>query len=99
MLFYVQMRWNYVGRLTLDQLWDKEYEETQHAQDKPGMVVGIYKVAAQPRVIVIVNVSSIEELDRTVYRLPMAEYLEFEQVWALRDYEGFTEDVKKHYKP
>ena len=97
MLFYVQMRWNYVGRLTLDELWDKEYLETQQAKDET--VVGIYKVAAQPRVIVIVNVPSIEELDRKVYRLPMSEYLEFEQVWALRDYEGFAEDVRKHYKP
>ena len=31
-------------------------------------------------------------------RLPMREYLEFEQVWALRDYLGFAEDVSKHYR-
>jgi hypothetical protein len=28
----------------------------------------------------------------------MREYLEFEEVWPLRDYLGFAEDVKKAYK-
>jgi len=100
MLFYVQMRWNFEGRLSLDELWDLETKETEHAQEtiQSGMVKGLYKVAAQPRVIAIVDIESIEELDRSVYRLPMREYLEFEVVWALRDYEGFAEDVKAHYR-
>ena len=100
MLFYVQMRWNFEGRLSLDELWDLEWKEAQHAQETvdSGMVKGLYKVAAQPRVIAIVDVESIEELDRSVYRLPMAEYLDIEAVWALRDYLGFAEDVRKHYK-
>ena len=29
---------------------------------------------------------------------PMREYLEFEEVWPLRDYLGFAEDVKKKYR-
>jgi muconolactone delta-isomerase len=101
MLFFVQMRWNIEGRLSEDELWDLETKETEHAQEtvESGLVVGLYKVAAQRRVIGIVNVDSIEELDRTVMgRLPMREYLEFEQVWALRDYEGFAGDVKVHYR-
>jgi muconolactone delta-isomerase len=100
MLFYVQMRWNHEGRLSLDELWDLEQKEAEHAQETidSGMVVGIWKVAAQKRVIAIVDVESIEDLDRTALgRLPMREYLEFEVVWALRDYLGFAEDVKKHY--
>ncbi|MDJ0596980.1 MAG: muconolactone Delta-isomerase family protein [Pleurocapsa sp. MO_226.B13] len=101
MLFYVQMRWNIEGRLSEEELWDLETKETEQAQKTvdSGMVVGLFKVAAQRRVIGIVDVESIEELDRTAMgRLPMREYLEFEQVWPLRDYEGFAEDVKVHYK-
>jgi muconolactone D-isomerase len=100
-LFYVQMRWNHEGRISLDELWDIEEQETAHAQEtiNSGMCVGIWKVAAQKRVIAIINAESIEELDRTALgRLPMREYLEFEVVWALRDYLGFAEDVKVHYK-
>ncbi|QMS86172.1 hypothetical protein HUN01_00645 (plasmid) [Nostoc edaphicum CCNP1411] len=103
MLFYVQMRWNIEGRLSEDELWNLEAEEADFNAQKEtkdsGLVVGLYKVAAQRRVIGIVNVDSIEELDRTAMgRLPMREYLEFEQVLPLRAYEGFIEDVKAHYK-
>lgn len=101
MLFYVQMKWNHEGRISLDELWDVEAEEAEHAKEtiESGMVVGIWKVAAQKRVIAVVDVESIEDLDRTALgRLPMREYLEFEVVWALRDYLGFAEDVKKHYR-
>ncbi|MGE3270036.1 MAG: muconolactone Delta-isomerase [Chloroflexota bacterium] len=101
MLFYVQMKWNHEGRISLDELWDVEAQEAEHAKEtiESGMVVGIWKVAAQKRVIAVVDVESIEDLDRTALgRLPMREYLEFEVVWALRDYLGFAEDVKKHYR-
>ncbi len=84
MLFYVQMRWVHEGRLTLDELWEVEEKETEHAQETidSGLVKAIYKVAAQKRVIAIVDVESIEELDRTAMgRLPMREYLEFSG-WA-----------------
>lgn len=101
MLFYVQMRWNHEGRISLDELWDIEAEEAEHAQEtvESGMCVGIWKVAAQKRVIAVVDVEDIEELDRTALgRLPMREYLEFEVVWPLRDYVGFAADVRKHYQ-
>jgi muconolactone delta-isomerase len=63
------------------------------------MVVGIWKVAAQKRVIAVVDLPTAEELDRTVMgRLPMREYLEIEAVWPLRDYLGFAEDVKARFK-
>lgn len=100
MLFYCQMRWNYEGRLTLDELWDVEGEETRRAQEtvSSGLCVGIWKVAGLKRVIAIVDVPSAEELDRAVFRLPMADYLEFEVIWALRDYAGFAGDVGRHYR-
>jgi muconolactone delta-isomerase len=101
MLFYVQMRWTYPGSISFEKLMEIEAQEIQHArktQDN-GMVVGIYKVVAEPRVIAIVNVASLEELDRNTHRLPMRDYLEIEKVWALRDYAGFSEDALKAYKP
>jgi muconolactone D-isomerase len=101
MLFYVQMRWNHEGRISLEDLWDVEAEETAHAQETidSGLCVGIWKVAAQKRVIAIIDAPDAEELDRTALgRLPMREYLEFEAVWPLRDYKGFADDVAQRYK-
>lgn len=100
MLFFVQMKWNYQGRLTQDELWEKEAEEGAHGLEglKSGMVKGLYKVVSQHRVIAIVDVDSLENLDRnSMGWLPMREYLEFEHVWALRDYAGFIEDVKAKF--
>jgi muconolactone delta-isomerase len=101
MLFYVQMRWNHEGRISLDELWDIEAEEAATAQATvdSGFCVGIWKVAAQKRVIAIIESPDAEELDRTALgRLPMREYLEFEVVWPLRDYLGFADDVMNHYR-
>ncbi|HBA98137.1 MAG TPA: hypothetical protein DCZ23_08515 [Lachnospiraceae bacterium] len=105
MLFYVQMKWNYQGRISQDDLWTLEAKEGDHAQSQTGQtkdpvkVIGIYKVAAQHRVIVIVDVESADALDRNCMgQLPMREYLEFEQVWPLRDYDLFMEDVRKGFK-
>lgn len=100
MLFYVQMKWNYQGRISQDKLWDLEAIEGEHGIQgiKSGVVKGLYKVVSQHRVIAIVDVDSLENLDRnSMGWLPMREYLEFEQVWALRDYEGFIEDVKAKF--
>ncbi|ONI85475.1 hypothetical protein ALI22I_27120 [Saccharothrix sp. ALI-22-I] len=101
MLFYVQMKWVHEGRISLDELWEIEEEETRHAEEtlNSGFAVGLWKVAGQKRVIGVVDVESAEELDRAVYRLPMREYLEFEVVWPLRDYLGFAEDVANRYRP
>ena len=96
MLFYVQMKWNYQGRISQDELWRKEAEEGIHGLQglESGMVKGLYKVVSQPRIIAIVDVPTLEDLDRnSMEGLPMREYLEFEEVWALRDYPGFIEDV------
>lgn len=105
MLFYVQMKWNYQGRISQEDLWTLEAKEGEHAESQKGQtkdpvkVVGIYKVASQHRVIAIVDVNSAEDLDRnSMGVLPMKEYLEFEHVWALRDYEIFMDDVKKGFK-
>lgn len=100
MLFYVQMKWNYQGRISQDQLWQLEEKEGEHAMQgvKSGMVIGIYKVVSQHRIIVIVDADSLDNLDRnSMGWLPMREYLEFEEVWALRSYQTFLEDVKERF--
>ncbi|CAL8981281.1 hypothetical protein RHODGE_RHODGE_02322 [Rhodoplanes serenus] len=101
MLFYVQMKWNYQGRISQDQLWDMEALEGDHgvAGIRAGFVQ-LYKVVSQHRIIAIVKADSLDDLDRnSMGWLPMREYLEFEQVWALRDYEGFLADVKAKFPP
>jgi ankyrin repeat protein/ketosteroid isomerase-like protein len=98
-LFYVQMRWNYQGRISQDQLWNLETLEGEHgvAGIRSGFVQ-LYKVVSQHRIIAIVQADSLENLDRnSMGWLPMREYIEFEVVWALRDYEGFLEDVKARF--
>ena len=60
---------------------------------KSGAVKCFYKVAGQRRVIGVVDLPDAETLGRTIMaRLPKAEYLEFEAIWPLREYEPFIED-------
>jgi muconolactone delta-isomerase len=99
MLFYVQMKWNYQGRISQDQLWDMEALEGEHGIEgiRAGFVQ-LYKVVSQHRIIAIVKSDSLDDLDRnSMGWLPMREYLEFEVVWALRDYESFVEDVRAKF--
>ncbi len=104
MLFYVQMKWNYQGRISQDDLWALESKEGDHAggqieRKDPIRVINIFKVASMHRVIAIVDVDSADDLDRnSMGRLPMREYLEFEAVWPLRDYDSFIADVKKGFR-
>ncbi|APU13581.1 MULTISPECIES: muconolactone Delta-isomerase family protein [Actinoalloteichus] len=101
MLFFCQMRWNHEGRISLDELWEIEEEETRHAQETvdSGYCVGIWKVAGQKRVLAVVDAESADDLDRSVFQLPMREYLEFEAIWPLRDYVSFAGDVENRYRP
>nr|VFJ45853.1 MAG: Ketosteroid isomerase-related protein [Candidatus Kentron sp. FM]VFJ49126.1 MAG: Ketosteroid isomerase-related protein [Candidatus Kentron sp. FM]VFK08366.1 MAG: Ketosteroid isomerase-related protein [Candidatus Kentron sp. FM] len=99
MLFYVQMKWNYQGRLSQDELWALEEKEAEHGLEgiRSGFVQ-LFKVVSQHRIIAIVEADSLENLDRnSMGWLPMREYLEFEVVWALRDYKGFAEDVRNRF--
>jgi muconolactone delta-isomerase len=100
MLFYLQMRWNVEGRLNNQQLWQLETAEGDAAAThiKSGAVKAIYKVAGQRRVVAIVDLPDAETLDRTIMAgLPMAEYLEFEAIWPLREYVPFIEDCRRGF--
>ncbi|GAA4862389.1 muconolactone Delta-isomerase [Saccharopolyspora rosea] len=100
MLFFLQMRWNHEGRVTLDELLDLQHEETAITREAldSGVCVGMWKVAGQKRVICILDLPSIDELDRVMFGLPMREYLEFEAVWPLRDFPSFAGDVARRYR-
>src|SRR5271170_5619761 len=72
MLFYVQMKWNRHD-LSFDEMMRLEALETTHAAETIAskMVVGIWKVASQHRIIAIVDVQSADELDHnSMFGLP-----------------------------
>jgi len=97
-LFYVQMKWNFRD-LSFDDLMKLEAQETGHAAETVAskMVVGIWKVASQHRVIAVVDVKSAEELDHnSMFGLPMRGNIEFEVVWPLCDYQEFANDLAKY---
>jgi muconolactone delta-isomerase len=97
MIFFMQMRWNIEGRLKLEEVWDLEIEEGKAAKDG-FKLMGMYKVAGQRRVIAIVEIETVEELDRMILgRLPLREYLEFEAIWPLRSFDGFLDDCRTHF--
>jgi muconolactone D-isomerase len=92
MLFYLQMRWNIEGRATLDDVFAVQEAESSSAQNLEGLIA-MYKVAAQRRVIAIVDFPSADDLDRLfMTKLPLREYLELEAVWPLRKFEDFVAD-------
>ncbi len=88
-------------QLDLPELWDiweKEAEATLGAL-KAGKLKALYKVAGQRRVIGILDADSHDEIDRLLLAgLPMAHYLEFEEIVPVRAYENFAEDVKRRWK-
>jgi muconolactone delta-isomerase len=63
-----------------------------------GKVVSLYKVTGQKRVLAIMDVDSADELDQILMAgLPMAEYLNYEQVLPLREYTAFAEDIRNRW--
>ena len=98
MLFYMQMRWNIEGRLSFNEVWDLEIEESKAAAAAGNEILGMYKVAGQRCVIAIVDMPSADDLDRTIMgRMPLREFLEFEAIWPLRSFESFLDDCRTHF--
>lgn len=100
MLFFVDVRVDATD-LSLDELWDiweKEAEAAAGAKDA-GLIVSIYKIVGQRRVIVIMNAESHDQLDQIMMAgLPMANYLVFDEIVPIRDYFDFAADVKRRWK-
>lgn len=100
MLFFVKVRIEPKG-MSLDDLWNSWEKEAEAAlgAKAAGKAVALYKVCGQRRVVAILNVDSHDELDRIIMAaLPMAHYLEIEEILPVRDYERFAEDVKGRWK-
>lgn len=99
MLFFVDI---YVDTkdLTIDELWDLWTKEAQAAGAVPeGLIVGMWKVVAQRRIIGIMNAESHAQLDRMIMAgLPMSHYLEIKEITPVRDYADFAKDVINRWK-
>jgi len=100
MLFFVKVRVD-PKEMSLDDLWEIWEKEAQAAlgAKAAGKLKAAYKVSGQRRVLAIVDADSHDELDRIFMAiLPMARYLEIEEVLPVRDYESFADDVKRRWK-
>ena len=98
-LIYVDIRVDPKG-MTNEELWEVWEEETKAALGamEAGKVVSLYKVTGQKRVLAIMNVESHDELDQILMAgLPMAEYLEYDEVLPIREYTSFAEDIRSSW--
>lgn len=100
MLFHLDFHVEYSAEMTQNDLfaiWAEEAGAALGAKDV-GLVVDLWKAVGERRVIVIVNVDSVEVLDRILLDLPimqkMGQHVQVD-VTALRTYEGFAADVKE----
>ncbi len=100
MLFFVNVLID-PKNLSAEEMWNVWERETQAAMGAKaaGKIVNLWKVAGQRRILAIVDVESHDEMDQIFMgALPMAHYLEFEQILPVREYERFAADVKKRWR-
>jgi muconolactone delta-isomerase len=93
-LYFTQFAWD-PGSRKVDELWDDMCAELQNTRIVK--VLGLYRVAAQQKVMAIVDVTEADALNQLAL-LPSLQTPIVEIVWLLRDYIGFAEDVEKHYR-
>ena len=98
MLFYLHFTVEYPIQMTQNQLfsiWQEEAEAALGAK-KAGVVVDLWKVVGERKVICVVDVASPDTLDQILFDLPImkqhGQHVQVE-VKALRRYEDFAEDV------
>ena len=86
--------------LTLNELWDLWAKEAQAAGAVPeGLIVGMWKVVGQRRVIGVMNADSHALIDRMVMAgLPMSHHLEINEITPIRNYADFAKDVINRWK-
>lgn len=100
MLVFVDVRVD-PKELSQDELWEAWEEEANAAlaAKEAGTVVGLYKVCGQRRVLALLEVESHDELDQIwMAALPMARYLEIEEILPVREYEAFADDVRRRWQ-
>ena len=98
LFFKVRVEYKDLSPDDLWNIWEKEADATQGAM-AAGKVVAAYKVAGQRRVVGIFNVESHDELDQILMAgLPMAHYMEWEEIVPVREYTSFADDVRRRWK-
>lgn len=79
-------------------IWEKEAEAALAAVRK-GKIKVLYKVAGQRMVIGIIDVESHDEMDKIMMAtLPMAHYIDFQEILPVRAYANFANDLKQRWK-
>ena len=100
MLVFVRIRVD-PKDMSLDELWDIWEEEAKATLEamEAGKVVSAYKVCGQRQVMLIIDMDSYDEMDRVLMAgLPMARYLEIEEVAPVREYEAFAGDIMQRWQ-
>jgi len=103
MLFHLDFKVEYAADQSQNDLfavWAEEAEAALGAK-KAGVVVDLWKVVGQRRVMAIVKVESLDMLDQISLDLPIMKKLGQHvdiTVTALRTYESFAADVKERLK-
>lgn len=99
MLYHLDFQVEYSATMSQQDLFKIWAEETDAAlgAKAAGVVVNLWKCVGTRRVIAIVNVDSLDELDRITFNLPimkqMGQHVKL-HVTPLRRYEDFAADVK-----
>jgi muconolactone delta-isomerase len=80
-------------------VWRHESEAALGAV-KAGAIKGIWKVAGRPIIIAVIDVPSADDLDHAIHELPIwkmgyAHIAADTEVFALRPYENWAEDLKE----
>ncbi len=80
-------------------IWRQEAEAALGAV-KAGLMKGIWKVAARPEVIGLIDAPSVDDLDRALHQLPIwrlgySHIVSNLEVQAVRPYENWAEDLKE----
>lgn len=96
MLFMLKVRIEITGR-SPDNLRNRLAKEIETilAAKAAGKVLGMYKVAGRKLLVAIIDADSHDELDRYIANLPMAPFLEVEEILPLREYEAVAEEMKQ----
>lgn len=100
MLYFFKVRVDH-SSMTADELWEIWEKEVDAAEGalSSGKIKSLYKVAAQRRVLGIIDADSHDELDQIfMAALPMAHVLEWEEIIPVREYTSFGADVRRRWQ-
>lgn len=104
MLYHLDFQVEYPGDMSQQDLFAVWVEEADAAlaAKQAGTVVDLWKCVGMRRVIAIVDVPSVDILDRILLDLPimkkMGQYVQVE-VTSLRRYEDFAADLRDRLEP